>query len=107
MAERHRWDWVRATREHPEHVPATRMHKTWKTRWDVEKGQGPSHCKSQEELAATAWEGELCNDRGSGRLQAWLPDTPERKSHWSGQGGSAAVGSRPGLGSRAAECAAG
>lgn len=74
MAEGH-WDRVRAIREHPGHVPEVRMHETWKTRWDVEKSQGPSRWKSPEELAATAWEGELCNDRGSGSLRAWLPDT--------------------------------
>lgn len=41
----------------------------------MEKGRGPSHWKSPEELAASSWETELCNDCGSGSLRAWLPDT--------------------------------
>lgn len=51
------WDGAGAAREHPERGPEGRMHETRKTRWDVEKSQGPSRWKSPEELAATGWEG--------------------------------------------------
>lgn len=56
-------------------TPELRTQKIQKTRWEVDKGPGPSHWKSPEELAATAPERELCNDCGSGSLRAWLPDT--------------------------------
>lgn len=59
----------------PSNVPKLKMQKTLKIRWEVEKGRGPSHWKSPEELAASSWETELCNDCGSGSLRAWLPDT--------------------------------
>ena len=91
----HCWDGARATREHPESGPERRMQKTPKIKWEEEKGRGPSHWKSPEELAATAWEGELCNDCGSGSLRAWLPDT-RKEPALGGPGGSSAVGSRPG-----------
>lgn len=43
--------------EHPHYGPELRMQKTPKIRWEVEKGRGPSHWKSPEELAARARKG--------------------------------------------------